>query len=98
MITIDMNDDPISVFEKPITRKQIIDQSSGITHYDPVYVLIQDQHTKMLEAARTARMLRSSKSGNEGMNTAHVIDRKNTTGLSLVARFTKHTISQPGNG
>ncbi len=98
MITIDMIDDWISASKKPIIRTQIITQSAGTTSYDPVYVLMQNQYSKLREAAHTTRLLRFLKSSDVAIDLSRFIEPKRTAVLTLAERYARRAISQLGNG
>lgn len=98
MITIDMIDDQISISEKPIIRTQINQSNTGTTSYDPVYLLLQSQYNQLLEAAKSAHLLRSSESSRPGNNQNRITKLQKSTLSTIAGHLARRTISLLGIG
>jgi hypothetical protein len=89
MITIDMIDENQSRSEKPYYRTD--EYSAYVDHriYDPVHVVLENQRNRLLQAAHTARILKTSRRNNLAIEVQRWMQKTKGEMITLVERYAR---------
>lgn len=89
MITIDVIDENRSRSEKPSYRTD--EYSAFVDHrsYDPVHLVLENQRSRMLQAAHTARILKTSKRNNLAIEVQRWMQNTKGEMLTLIERYAR---------
>ena len=87
MITIDLNEEFVSLPEKPLNRVIPTSYTVDIGRYDPVYSVIRKQHQDLLRASHNARMLKNKDKEGLAVEVQRFIEKMRVEVFTLAERY-----------